>query len=51
MADGRPLYCTLDDQSATAMAKSSVGHKRAKYIDIKYHFIRETVQICKITVS
>ena len=33
-----------DNQSTIAMAKSSVGHKRTKHIDIKHHFIRETVQ-------
>ena len=34
-----------DNQSTIAMAKSSVGHKRTKHIDIKHHFIRETVQL------
>ena len=33
------------------MAKSSVGHKRTKHIDIKHNFIRETVQTVKITLS
>ena len=40
-----------DNQSTIAMAKSSVGHKRTKHIDIKHHFIRETVQTRKITLS
>ena len=40
-----------DNQSTIAMAKSSVGHKRTKHIDIKHHFIRETVQTGKITLS
>ena len=41
------------NQSTIAMAKSSVGHKRTKHIDIKlkHHFIRETVQTGKITLS
>ena len=30
-----------DDQSAIAMAKNPIGHRRTKHIDIKYHFIRE----------
>ena len=29
-----------DNQTTIAMAKSSVGHKRTKHIDIKHHFIR-----------
>ena len=40
-----------DNQSTIAMAKSSVGHKRTKHIDIKHHFIKETVQTGKITLS
>ena len=40
-----------DNQSTIAMAKSSVGHKRTKHIDIKHRFIRETVQTGKITLS
>ena len=40
-----------DNQSTIAMAKGSVGHKRTKHIDIKHHFIRETVQTGKITLS
>ena len=30
-----------DNQSTIAMAKSSVGHKRTKHIDIKHHFIKQ----------
>ena len=39
-----------DNQSTIAMVKSSVVHKRTKHIDIKHHFIRETVQTRKITL-
>ena len=37
-----------DNQSTITMAKSSEGHKRTKHIDIKHHFIRETVQTGKL---
>ena len=37
-----------DNQNTIAMAKRSVGHKRMEHIDIKHHFIRETVQTGKI---
>ena len=40
-----------DNQSAIAMAKNSVGHKRIKHIDIRHHFIRETVQAGTINLS
>ena len=40
-----------DNQSAIAVAKNSVGHKRTKHIDIKHHFIREAVQAGKISLS
>ena len=40
-----------DNQSAIAVAKNSVGHKRTKHIDIKHHFIRETVQAGTINLS
>ena len=40
-----------DNQSAIAMAKNSVGHKRTKHIDIRHHFIRETVQARTLNLS
>ena len=30
----------VDNQSAIALAKNPVNHKRSKHIDIRYHFIR-----------
>ena len=38
-----------DNQSCIALTKESRYHKRSRHIDIKYHFIRETVlsgQVC-----
>ena len=40
-----------DNQSAIAMAKNSIGHRRTKHIDIKHHFIREAVQVTTIVLS
>ena len=40
-----------DNQGAIAMVKNPVGHKRTKHIDIKHHFIRETMQANTINVS
>ena len=39
-----PINIFEDNQSAIAMVKNPVGHKRTKHIDIKYHFIQETMQ-------
>ncbi|GJS26876.1 retrovirus-related pol polyprotein from transposon TNT 1-94 [Tanacetum coccineum] len=37
-----PLYC--DNKSAIALCCNNVQHSRAKYIDIRYHFIKEQVE-------
>ncbi|GKC35180.1 hypothetical protein Tco_1047564 [Tanacetum coccineum] len=37
-----PLYC--DNKSAIALCCNNVQHSRAKYIDIRYHFIQEQVE-------
>ncbi len=36
-----PLYC--DNQSAICLAKNSTFHARTKHIDVRYHWIRDTV--------
>lgn len=41
--DSNNLAC--DNQSAIAIAKNPVHHQRTKHIDIKYHFIREKVNL------
>lgn len=35
------LYC--DNQGALALADNPGKHKRTKHIDIRYHYVRETV--------
>jgi len=45
-----PIDIFEDNQSAIAMVKNPVGHKQTKHIEIKYYFIRETMQAGKITV-
>ncbi|GJS12548.1 copia protein [Tanacetum coccineum] len=37
-----PLYC--DNKSAIALCCNNVQHSRAKYIDVRYHFIKEQVE-------
>ena len=38
-----PTILRMDNQEALALAKNPVNHSRSKHIDIKYHFIRETI--------
>ncbi|GKA81481.1 hypothetical protein Tco_0788173 [Tanacetum coccineum] len=37
-----PLYC--NNKSAIALCCNNVQHSRAKYIDVRYHFIKEQVE-------
>ena len=46
-----PLEILEDTQGTIAMAKNPVGHKRTKHIDIRHHFIRETVHNGVISLS
>ena len=45
-----PINIFEDNQGAIAMVKNPVGHKGTEHIDIKYHFIRETMQAKAINV-
>ncbi|GKE42983.1 hypothetical protein Tco_1470267 [Tanacetum coccineum] len=38
-----PLYC--DNKSVIALCCNNVQHSRAKHIDVRYHFIKEQVEI------
>lgn len=40
-----------DNQGAIALARNPVNRQRCKHIDIKYHFIRETVSSGKISLE
>jgi hypothetical protein len=35
------IYC--DNNSAIALSKNPVFHKKSKHIDTRYHFIRELI--------
>lgn len=43
-----PLY--IDNRAARILAENPVHHDRTKHIDIKFHFIRERVQLGQISV-
>jgi hypothetical protein len=40
-----PVDLYIDNQSAIKLATNPVYHKRSKHIDIKYHWIREKVEV------
>lgn len=40
-----------DNQGTIALAKNPVNRQRCKHIDIKYHFIRETVNSGRVTLE
>ena len=46
-----PIEILEDNQGAIAMARNPVGHKQSKYINIRYHFIREAVQTGTISLT
>ena len=39
-----PTDLFTDNQSALALSKNPVSHARAKYIDIRHHFIHNAIQ-------
>nr|GEY50413.1 hypothetical protein [Tanacetum cinerariifolium] len=41
-----PIYC--DSKSAIAISCNPVQHSRTKHIDVRYHFIKEHVEMCTI---
>jgi hypothetical protein len=48
---GGAVKINCDNQGAIALAKDNKFHSRTKHIDIRYHFVRESVENKKISVS
>jgi hypothetical protein len=44
-----PLYC--DNQSAIALAKSGLMNARTKHIDLRYHYVCDTIETGLISLS
>jgi hypothetical protein len=42
------VHC--DNQSAIALSKDNQFHERTKHIDLRYHFIRETIESQQLSV-
>ena len=49
--EGEQVVLKIDNQSPIALSKNPVHHERSKYIDIKYHYIRECVEDGSIAVE
>ena len=50
------VHVMCDSQSAIHLAKNQVYHSRTKYIDVRFHFVREIIEegqisLCKISTS
>ena len=43
------IFC--DNNSAIALSKNQLFHKRSKHIDTRYHFIRELVNNKEISLT
>lgn len=39
-----------DNKSVIAIAKNPINHERTKYLEVKFHFIREAKQLNKSTL-
>ena len=48
---GGAMLINCDNQGAIALAKDNKFHSRTKHIDIRYHYIRKSVENKKISVS
>ena len=46
-----PIEIREDNQGTIAMTRNPAGHKRTKHIDIRHHFVRESVQSGLIRIS
>lgn len=41
----------VDNKSAIALAKNPVHHDRSKHIDVKFHFIRDSMETGQVEVD
>jgi len=46
-----PIPINCDNQGAITLEKDNKFHAHTKHIDIRYHFIREAVEDCKIELK
>jgi hypothetical protein len=51
LAQEEPTTIYEDNQGAIALANNPIHHARTKHIDVKYHFIREQVQLGSVKLQ
>ena len=51
LLNDNPIYCKCDNSGAVELSKSSQYRGRSKHIEIRYHFIRQLVEQCKVEVG
>ena len=51
MKEEDPVKIFEDNQGSIALAKNPEFHKRAKHIDIRYHFVREKVEDSQVVLQ
>ena len=49
--EAHPPALMVDNQPAIALAKNPVLHDRSKYIDVKFHFLRDCVDGGQIVIE
>ena len=49
--EAHPPALMVDNQSAIVLAKNPVLHDRSKYIDVKFHFLRDCVDGGQIVIE
>ena len=49
--DLKPISLTEDNQGSIFMASNTVQEIQSKHIDIRYHYVQECIEQCKIEVS
>jgi hypothetical protein len=47
----QPIQIYEDNTGAIAIAKHPINHSRTKHIDIKYYFIRQSIQLNQISIQ
>lgn len=45
-----PIVIHTDSQSAMAIAQNPVHHQQTKHVDVRYHFVRETIEEGAVTL-
>lgn len=49
--DPQPVVIYTDSNCAAALANNPVGHKRCKHIDVKFHSVRESVKLGRVSID